>query len=149
MGTKQVINIAAGLCREFEGLSLKPYICPAGYATIGYGATFYPTGRRVLITDQPITREVANEILIYDLQKFLSGVLSQCPVLSGQTNRLAAVTDFAFNLGLGRLKASTLRKKINEGDYEAAKVELAKWVRGGGRVLPGLVRRRAAEIRLF
>jgi lysozyme len=148
MGT-QAIAIAADLCRHFEGLRLKPYICPAGYATVGYGSTFYPNGRRVLITDPPITREYANEILAYDLEKFLAGVLVQCPVLSGQTRRLAAITDFAFNLGLGRLKASTLRKKINAQDYEGAKEELAKWVRGGGRVLPGLVRRRNAEIALL
>jgi lysozyme len=148
MGT-QAIAIAADLCRHFEGLRLKPYICPAGYATVGYGSTFYPNGRRVLITDPPITKEYANEILAYDLEKFLAGVLVQCPVLSGQTRRLAAITDFAFNLGLGRLKASTLRKKINAQDYEGAKEELAKWVRGGGRVLPGLVRRRNAEIALL
>lgn len=148
MGT-QAIAIAADLCRHFEGLRLKPYICPAGYATVGYGSTFYPNGRRVLITDPPITREYANEILAYDLEKFLAGVLVQCPVLSGQTRRLAAITDFAFNLGLGRLKASTLRKKINAQDYEGAKEELAKWVRGGGRILPGLVRRRNAEIALL
>ena len=148
MGT-QAIAIAADLCRHFEGLSLKPYICPAGYATIGYGATFYPNGKRVLITDSPITKEYADEILAYDLEKFLAGVLVQCPVLSGQTNRLAAITDFAFNLGLGRLKASTLKRKINAQDYEGAEKELAKWVRGGGRVLPGLVRRRNAEIALF
>ena len=109
MGT-QAIAIAADLCRHFEGLSLKPYICPAGYATIGYGATFHPNGKRVLITDSPITKEYADEILAYDLEKFLAGVLVQCPVLSGQTNRLAAITDFAFNLGLGRLKASTTTK---------------------------------------
>jgi lysozyme len=148
MGT-QAIAIAADLCRHFEGLRLKPYICPAGYATVGYGSTFYPNGRRVLITDPPITKEYANEILAYDLEKFLAGVLVQCPVLSGQTRRLAAITDFAFNLGLGRLKASTLRKKINAQDYEGAKEELAKWVRGGGRILPGLVRRRNAEIALL
>lgn len=71
------------------------------------------------------------------------GTLALCPGLGG--DRLCAIADFAYNLGLGRLKASTLRRKINDEDWEGAKAELAKWVRGGGRVLPGLVLRRAAE----
>jgi lysozyme len=63
--------------------------------------------------------------------------------------RLAAITDFAFNLGLGRLQTSTLRRKVNAEDWEAAKEQLMKWTRGGGRVLPGLVRRRDAEAKLL
>jgi lysozyme len=69
-----------------------------------------------------------------------------CPGLRGE--RLAAIADFAYNLGLGRLKASTLRRRLNAGDYAGARQELRKWVRGGGRVLPGLVLRREAEAAL-
>lgn len=70
-----------------------------------------------------------------------------CPALAG--DNLCAIADFAYNLGLARLKASTLRRRINVGDFEAAKIELRKWVNAGGRKLPGLVLRREAECLLL
>jgi lysozyme len=70
-----------------------------------------------------------------------------CPALDG--DRLGAITSFVFNLGAGRLAASTLRRKLNAGDWAAARRELVKWVWGGGRKLPGLVLRRAAERELI
>lgn len=149
MGTQQVIDIASGLCREFEGLSLKPYICPAGYATIGWGSTRYADGHLVTMQDQPITREAADALLNRDLLGFYKSVVTLCPGVLGNAGLAAALLDFTYNLGPARLKASTLRRRVNAGDLDGAKVELAKWVRGGGRVLPGLVRRRAAEIKLF
>lgn len=82
-----------------------------------------------------------------DALKFARGALVACPGLSG--GALCGIADFAYNTGLGALRGSTLRKRINAGDWEAAKVELGKWVRGGGRVLPGLVLRRAAEAALI
>lgn len=82
-----------------------------------------------------------------DALRFAVGTLRLCPSLTGAS--LCALADFAYNLGLGNLKASTLRRKINAGDFEAARIELSKWVRGGGRVLPGLVLRRAEEAALL
>ena len=149
MGTQQVIDIAAGLCREFEGFSSKPYICPAGYATIGWGSTRYADGRLVTLKDTPITKDEADALLNRDLLNFYKSVAALCPGILGDVGVSAAILDFTYNLGPARLKASTLRRRLNAGDYDSAKVELAKWVRGGGRVLPGLVRRRAAEIKLF
>lgn len=144
------LEIATTLCREFEGFRSKPYICPAGVPTIGYGTTRYPDGRAVAMTDAPITRAEADAILEHQLRAdFLPGVLRLCPGLAIDVPRLNAVVDFAYNLGVGRLQSSTLRRKLNQGDWEGAREQLMRWVRGGGRVLPGLVRRREAEAALL
>lgn len=142
-------RLAAVLCRRFEGAYLRPYTCVAGVATIGYGATFYPTGVAVKLTDDPITLQQAESILDWMLRKhFMPQVIALCPGIK-TPEQLAAITDFAFNLGVGRLKASTLRKRVNEGNWDAVPDELRKWTRGGGRVLRGLVARREAEILLL
>lgn len=144
------LAIATTLCREFEGFRAKPYLCPAGVATIGYGTTVYPDGRGVTLADPPITREHAEEILDSQLRRqFLPGVLRCCPGLVAHPAALNAVVDFAYNLGVGRLQTSTLRRCINAGDWAGASEQLMRWVRGGGRVLPGLVRRRKAEAALL
>lgn len=126
------------LIRRFEGCRLVPYVCPAGVWTCGWGST----GADVF-PGRAWTQEYADARMAQDARRFALGTIALCPGLSG--DRLSAIADFAYNLGLGRLKASTLRKRLNSGEFEGAKAELAKWVRGGGRVLPGLVLRRAAE----
>lgn len=142
-------RLAAALCRRFEGAYLRPYICAAGVPTIGYGGTFYQTGERVALSDPPITLAQAEDLLDWMLRKvFMPQVMELCPGID-QPEQLAAITDFAFNLGVGRLAASTLRKRINEGDWAAVPGELRKWTRGGGKVLRGLVARREAEILLL
>lgn len=146
----EALQIAASLCRPFEGLVLKPYLCPAGYWTIGYGTVWKPDGTQVKPTDPPITKEVADEWLLSELSRtFLPGVLRASPNLIAHPRVLGAITDFAYNLGVGRYRGSTLRKKINEQDWNGAKEQLMRWTRGGGKVLPGLVRRRKAEAALF
>jgi lysozyme len=142
------VELAATLCRRFEGCYLRPYLCPAGVATIGYGATRYLDGRQVLLTDPPITRDAAERMLVLQLERvYMPQALAACPGLTG--GRLAAITDFTFNLGVGALRASLLRRRANAGDWGAVPGELRKWVRGGGRVLRGLVLRREAEIELI
>jgi len=144
------VQTARGLCLVFEGMYLKPYLCPANVPTIGVGATFYEDHTRVTLADPPITRERAMELLDWELNKCLPRVLSLCPTLREWGEKpTGAILDFAFNCGTGALASSTLRKRINAGDVDGAKVELMKWVRGGGRVLPGLVKRRAAEVALL
>jgi lysozyme len=143
------VQVAAALARRFEGLYLTPYICPAGVPTIGYGATFYENGAIVTLKDPAITRDRANDLLLWMVRKkFLPAVVTLCPAIDSP-ERLAAIIDFTFNLGVGRLKGSTLRRKVNAGDWEAVPAELRKWTRGGGRVLRGLVIRREAEIALI
>lgn len=141
------IKIAEELCVRFEGFRSKPYLCPAGVPTIGYGSTYYPDGRRVALTDQPLGEPEARRMLVHELRStYLPGVLRLCPVLITEPGALNAIVDFAYNLGLGRLQTSSLRRAVNARDWEEAKVQLEKWVRGGGRVLPGLVARRKAEV---
>jgi lysozyme len=144
------ITIAAGLCRVFEGLYLKPYLCPAGVPTIGYGTTAYENGTRVTLKDAAITKSRAEELLRWELQQTLAAVKKLCPNLPSTGSKpLAAIMDFTYNLGSGRLQSSTLRKRLLAGDMNGAKIELRKWVRGGGKVLPGLVKRRAVEAALL
>jgi lysozyme len=144
------IQTARDLCLVFEGMYLKPYLCPAAVPTIGVGSTFYEDGRRVSLADPPITRERAMELLEWELTRCLPKVLSLCPTLRDWGDKpTGAILDFAFNCGTGALQASTLRKRVNADDVDAAKAELMKWTRGGGRVLPGLVKRRAAECALL
>lgn len=137
--------IAAALCRKFEGLFLSPYLCPAGVPTIGYGATYYQDGTRVTLRDPPITRQQAEALLLWMVRaRYLPEVLRLCPGIDDPC-RLAAIIDFTFNLGSGNLRSSTLRKRINAGDWDAVPTELLKWVKAGGRKLRGLVIRRQAE----
>jgi lysozyme len=139
---------AVELCDHFEGFSSKPYLCPAGVPTIGKGTTFYPDGRRVTLEDPPITEDYADACLEYELERCLLSVMRMCPNLR-DTNKINAIVDFVYNLGAGRLQTSTLRRKINEEDWDASQKELMRWVLGGGKVLKGLVLRRQAECLLM
>lgn len=149
------LEIASELCRRFEGFRARPYLCPAGIPTIGYGSTYYADGTRVILSDPEISEPAARELLMRELlHTYAPGVVRHCPGLlvlasMGSWAQLNAVVDFAYNLGVGRLQTSTLRLRVNQGDWEEAQRELLKWVRGGGRVLPGLVKRRQAEALLL
>ena len=141
---------AVDLIKHFEGFRANPYLCSAGVPTIGYGSTFYSDGRKVTLQDQPITIPMAEGLLDLTLNKiFIPGVLRACPVLINHPDKLGAIVAFAYNLGVGRLQSSTLRRKINEQDWEAAANELLKWNMGGGKVLKGLDARRKAEKAMF
>ncbi|MFZ0257882.1 MAG: lysozyme [Gammaproteobacteria bacterium] len=144
---------AIELAKRFEGFHrvskndpsnrAHPYRCPAGYMTIGYGHLCGPD-------HPPIDEAQAEACLIADLHIALDATLRYCPVLATEPEeRLAAIVDFTFNLGAGRLQTSTLRRRINQKDWVAAGQELRRWVYGGGRVLPGLIARREAEVLLF
>lgn len=147
-----VPQVAIDLAKRFEGFHrvpkhdpgrAHPYVCPAGYWTIGYGHLCDPR-------HPPINEVEAEAYLAQDLQTALNATLRFCPVLATQLEgRLAAITDFTFNLGAGRLQVSTLRRRINQRDWIAAGQELRRWVYGGGKVLPGLVARREAEVDLL
>ena len=144
-----VPQAAIDLAKRFEGFERKlkrgieitaiPYICPAGFWTIGYGHLCDSK-------HQPITETEAEVYLVRDLQTALAATLRYCPVLATEPEaRLAAIVDFTFNLGAGRLQTSTLRRRVNQRDWPNAARELRRWVYGGGKVLPGLIRRRDAE----
>jgi lysozyme len=143
---------ALALAKRFEGFHrvpesiprrAHPYLCPAGYWTIGYGRLCNPDHR-------PITEGEGEAFLSEDMMVALSATLRLCPLLGVEPEeRLAAIVDFTFNLGAGRLQTSTLRRRINQRDWPESASELKRWVYAGGRVLPGLVARREAEVRLL
>lgn len=152
-GVIAVPQAAIDLAKRFEGFHrvpkfdlerrAHPYVCPAGFWTIGYGHlcdSKHP----------PVTEAEAERYLADDLQTALSATLRYCPMLATEPGpRLAAVVDFAFNLGAGRLQTSTLRRRINQRDWPSAASELRRWVYGGGKVLSGLAARREAEAQLL
>ena len=145
MQTPAPIKRALPVIVRFEGIRLRPYLCPAGVWSIGLGSTRYADGRPVRATDPPVTREHAYALAIEQLRReYLPAVLRLCPGIDSY-DRLAGVLSFTYNCGVGALQASTLRRRINAGDWLGAQVEMRKWVRGGGGILPGLVTRRAVE----
>jgi lysozyme len=145
----KALEIAAEMCAAFEGLSLTAYVCPAGYMTIGFGSTRYLDGRPVAQGDK-ITRADAEELLLRSLASvYLPAVQRHCAPALPSDNRTAALLDFAYNIGSGALQTSTLARKVRMQDWDGAAAEFPRWNKGGGRVLPGLVRRRAAERQLF
>jgi len=149
MNLDEVLHYAASICRRFEGLYLKPYLCPAGVPTIGYGATFYQDGKKVSLRDKPITKEQAEDLLTYHLkQYFLKEVLLLCYTLDTES-KTASILDFAFNVGLGNLRISTLRKRILSKNWEDVPSQLMRWNKAQGKVLKGLTLRREAEKVLF
>lgn len=141
------LDLATTLARRFEGLALRPYRCPAGFPTIGYGRLL-SRDKKGPLPDLTITREEAEAMLRADMARFMAAVVRLCPVPLTE-GQLAALADFAYNLGTGNLQASTLRQRLLRHDYDGAAEELLKWVYGGGRRLLGLVRRRSAERDLF
>ena len=134
--------------KSFEGLSLKPYLCPAKVWTVGYGSTTGSDGGPVDPDMEPITEVHADALLGRDLETSERWVsrLSKEPL---SENQFSALTSFTFNVGCGALQRSTLRMKFNRGEYLGAADEFPKWRRAGGRILAGLVGRRAAEKALF
>lgn len=141
------VRVTAALCRQFEGLHLKPYLCPAGIPTIGYGSTYYLDGRLVKLTDPPITKETAEVMLLHLVRYvYLPAVVKLCPGVT-DPYQLAALIDFAFNLGIGRLQTSTLRRRVNAGQWSLVPTEFRKWIMAAGKKLKGLILRREAEIK--
>lgn len=138
-----------GIIREFEGFSAKPYRCPAGIPTIGFGSTRYEDGTPVKLTDAAIDKERAEAIMRATLAREYEPAVQRYVTVELTQGQYDALVDFAYNAGPQNLRTSTLLKRINAGDYAGAANEFGKWVYGGGKVLPGLVRRREAEKRLF
>ena len=137
------------LIKKFEGYSDRPYKCPAGIPTIGYGNTYYPNGVKVKLTDKQITKEYANEMLAFVADNFAKDVLKV--VKSNITvNQLNALTAFAYNLGITNFRNSSLLKLVNNNPNDAniAK-EFLKWNKANGKELKGLTNRRIAESALY
>lgn len=130
------------LIRESEGLKLKAYKCPAGVWTIGYGSTGLGITAGLVWT-----LEQAKARLAKDVEAFAAGVAKAAGKCS--QGQFDALVSFAYNLGLGALKGSTLLRKHLAGDHVGAAREFSRWNKAGGKVLDGLTTRRAAEAALY
>jgi len=137
------------LIKQFEGFSAKPYLCPAKIPTIGFGATFYPDGKKVTMNDKLITESQGVDLLRDMLSSFEKYVDSYCIDTINQ-NQFDALVSFCYNVGPANLKSSTLLKKVNANPNDPTiKDEFLKWTKAGGKVLKGLVTRRTAEANLY
>lgn len=135
------------LIKTYEGLKLKAYKCSAGVPTIGYGATFYENGTKVKMTDV-ITKERAEQLFDYHSKLFADKVAKVVPVLTD--NQFSALVSFAYNVGIGALKSSTLLKKVKANPLDLSiESEFMKWNKAGGKVIKGLTTRRNAEWELY
>lgn len=137
------------LIQQFEGLSLKPYLCPAKIPTIGYGNTFYEDGKAVTMADAPITKERAIGLFLSIVQPFeeqVSALLKK----SVNQQQFNALVSFTYNVGRGAFMQSTLLKKVNANPNDPTiRDEFMKWVKVNGAVFTGLVNRRKAESDMY
>ena len=142
-----------------EGIRYKPYRCPALLWTIGVGHVLYPDQGKMPVDqrdgyqlhpedNRTFSKDEVDGILRADLQRFERGVHLFCPVPLTQ-GMFDSLVSFSFNVGLGTLQRSTLRQKLLRSDKTGAAEELLKYTKGGGKVLPGLVKRRQDERALF
>jgi lysozyme len=138
---------AKKLIKEFEGLRLKSYKCPGGYNTIGYGHVINNATEDSLFNNG-INEAEAETILLKDITLANQALMRLVRVPLNEHQRTALVS-FVFNVGSGAFQASTLRQKLNRFEYELAAEQFSRWIHGGGRILPGLVRRRKAEMAVF
>ena len=141
------LDQAATLAEGFEGFSAVPYKCPAGVWTIGYGSTRVK-GLPVTASTPVVDKDTAHAMMVSDLYSAFCGV-SKAVLIPLKAPEEAALIDFIYNVGVGAFNGSTLLQKINRHDFAGAADEFAKWNHGGGVVLAGLTRRRAAERALF
>ena len=137
------------LIKEFESFKSKPYLCPSGVPTIGYGSTYYPDGKKVTLQDKEITEQKASEILEYIANKDFGNNINKVVKVPLNQNQFDALVSFAYNVGNGNFNSSTLLRWLNQGNYKEASMQLLRWDKSKGIVLNGLARRRKAEKELF
>jgi lysozyme len=156
----KVSRAAIDMIKHHEGVRTKPYRCPALLWTVGVGHVIDPTHAAVKYEerknlpipagwDRVLTMDEVDGILSQDLGRFERGVVRLCPAAVGNQGIFDSLVSFAFNVGLGNLQRSSLRMKTNRGEFEEAADEFLKWTKAGGRVLPGLVKRRNDERALY
>jgi lysozyme len=137
-----ISNTGIDLIKHFEGCETEAYLCPAGVPTIGYGHI-----KGVQMGDS-ITEAQAHEMLVEELDEYES-YINDLVTVSLNQNQFDAMVSWVYNLGGGNLKASTLLKVLNSGDYNGVPEQIMRWNKAGGKVLEGLTRRRQAEADLF
>lgn len=158
----------ANLMHQYEGYRTKPYLCPAHIWTIGYGHVLYQDQIRLPVVrvngytglirkeyalkpedNRVWTKEEIEKLFADDIASFERGVLRLAPTVFGRQGAFDACVSFSFNAGLGNFQRSTIRMKTNRREWEDAAEAFMAWTKGGGKELPGLVKRRKAEKALF
>ena len=135
--------------KKHEGFRSKPYLCPAKIPTIGYGNTFYPDGTKVTMQDKPLSKDMADLLLALVVKDF-EHCVNKSVTSNINQNQFDALVSFAYNLGCGSLKKSTLLKKVNADPCDPSILsEFMKWNKAGGKVLNGLTKRRHDEASLY
>lgn len=165
-------SAGADLMHKYEGFRNKPYLCPAHIWTIGYGHVLYqeqirlpmvrPPGKTkedipMIRSEYPLrpednrvwSKQEIEDLFSVDVSSFERGVLRLVPGVVGRQGSFDALVSFAFNVGVGNLQRSTIRMRANRGDWEQAGDAFLLWNKAGGKVLPGLDRRRKDERALF
>lgn len=156
----KVSDAAKAMIKHHEGVRTRPYRCPALLWTVGVGHVIDPNHAKVPLEerrslpipqswDRILTMAEVDALLASDLGKFERGVARLCPAAVNSQGIFDALVSFSFNVGLGNLQRSGLRMKTNRGEYETAAEEFMKWTKAGGRVLPGLVKRRNDERAMY
>jgi len=130
------------LIKHFEGCELEAYKCAAGVWTIGYGHI------KGVTSDSVITQEQAEQMLVEELNEY-EGYINNMVTTPLSQNQFDALVSWVYNLGGGNLKASTLLKVVNSGEFDGVPAQIMRWNKAGGKVLEGLTRRRQAEADLF
>lgn len=139
---RQIGAAGLALIKQFEGLELKAYLCPAKVWTIGYGSTGAHVKPGMVITEAQ-----ADALLQKDLDRFEDAVAKAMP--GATQNQFDACVSLAFNIGIGAFLKSSVLRLHKIGAHGPASEAFGMWVNGGGRVLPGLQRRRSDEARLY
>ena len=136
------------LMHQFEGCKLTSYLCPAKIPTIGWGNTFYESGRKVKIGES-ITQERADILFEWVAESFAVQIRQLLKVQLNE-NQFSALISFAYNVGVNNLRSSTLLKKVNANPNDTEIfTEFLRWNKAAGKVLNGLVKRRQAEANLY
>ena len=144
----KVSDKCINMIKHHEGFRRKPYQDPIGLWTIGVGHLIEDGKKLPKEWNRELSDDEVDDLLYKDLKRFEAGIerLTKVSLTQGQFD---ALVSFSFNVGLGNFQSSTLRSKLNREDYKGAAEEFPKWRRAGGKILPGLVKRRVDERALF
>ena len=137
------------IVKFFEGFRSSVYSCSAGVPTIGWGSTYYTDGTRVSPGDPEISKEQAEDLLVFGLRTAENAVARLVKPVALNENQFSSLVSFVYNIGSGNFQSSTLRQRLRRKDYSKAALEFPKWRRANGRILRGLVERRKREKALF
>ena len=145
----RVSNEGIKLIKHFEGIHKKPYVCPAGYWTVGVGHLISRNAKLPSSWNRTFSSGEIDDLLRADLQRFELGVLRMLRPMQPTQSVFDSAVSFSFNLGLGTFQRSSVRSALIRGDKKRAGKVLLKYCRAGGKILLGLVRRREAEYALL